>query len=136
MKKAIIFFMLILFGCLSMIQSEPIKDIYVRTLFVEKIFIYSLGYVVVYDKPSSMNYGTVYLPFTWFSKIGGAGEMVWGRHVSYPYLSIFWVNGKFSHVKLYVQENMSHPSWDKLRGSSNEVNDRFKVTPETFEIEF
>jgi hypothetical protein len=51
-------------------------------------------------------------------------------------MSIFWVNGEFSHIKLYVHENMSHSMWEDFRGQPGSVSDRFNVTRETIELEF
>lgn len=136
MKKIILLTVLLFITLSSMLNGQIHKDIYVRTLFIEKIFIHPSGYIVIYNKPSSFGYSTIYLPFNWFTEAGGAGEMVWGRHEAYPYMSIFWVDGKFSHIKIYVQENMGHSMWENFHGRNADVQDKFNVTRETFQIEF
>ncbi|MBN2535171.1 MAG: hypothetical protein JXB88_19980 [Spirochaetales bacterium] len=136
MKRIILVIVLLFIGFSSMVYGQIHKDIYVRTLFIEKIFIHPRGYIIIYDKPSSFGFDTIYIPFGWFTETGGAGEIVWGRHESYPCMSIFWVNGKFSHVKLYVQENLAHPMWENFHGNTENVKEKFNVTRDTFQIEF
>jgi hypothetical protein len=136
MKRAMLLTVLLLIGLCSSVFGEAATDIYVRTIRIEKVFIHSLGYAIVYSKPSGMDYGLCYIPFNWFTEAGGAGEIIWGRNRAYPYMSIFWVNGKFSHIKLYFQESLGHQMWEQLRKSYDEVKDVFNVTPETFELEF
>ena len=136
MKRATFITILLIIGFSSMINGAVHKDIHVRTLPVEKVFIHSLGYAIVYHKPSDFSYGLIYIPFNWFTEAGGAGEIIWGRDSAFPYMSIFWVNGKFSHIKLYFQESLGHPMWENLHKSYNDVKDKFNVTRETFTIEF
>ena len=136
MKRIILVIVLLFMGFSSMLYGQIHKNIYVRTLFIEKVFIHSLGYIVIYNKPSSFGFGTLYLPFSWFTETGGPGEIVWGRHESYPYMSIFWIDGEFSHIKFYFQENLGHSMWESFRGDNEKVKDKFNVTRETIEIEF
>lgn len=136
MKRATLVILLLLIGLSSTVFGEARQDIYTRSIRIEKVFIHSLGYAIVYSKPSGMSYGTIYVPYSWFTKAGGAGEIVWGRNMAYPYMSIFWIDGKFSHVKFYFHESLGHPMWEELRKSYDEVKDKFNVTPENFEVEF
>ena len=136
MKKAMLLTILLLIGLSSMVFGEKKTDIYVRSIRIEKVFIHALGYAIVYSKPSGMEYGLFYLPFSWFTEAGGAGEIIWGRNPAYPYMSVFWADGKFSHIKLYFHESLGHTMWEQLRKSYDEVKDDFNVTPETFELEF
>jgi hypothetical protein len=136
MKKALFVAVLLLIGFSSMVYGQIHKDIYVRSMHIEKVFIHSLGYAIVYYKPSGAGYGILYLPYNWFTEAGGAGEIVWGRNQAYPYISIFWVDGKFSHLKCFFQESLGHPMWENLSKNYSEVKDKFNVTPDTFTMEF
>jgi hypothetical protein len=78
-----------------------------------RVYTHQLGYKVVYrldSKPST----EAYLPLTWFVP-GGKGELVVARGPSYPYMAVFYKDGKFSHVRLFLQENPSDPSWGTMR---------------------
>jgi hypothetical protein len=48
-------------------------------------------------------------------------------------MSVFWENGEFHHVQLYLHESKNHSSWDELE-STPEIIERFDV--ESFEADF
>ena len=81
---------------------------------------------------SSVEAGEVFFSHSWFYEAGGTGELVLGDDPSYPYFSVFYRNGEFSHVRLYLQRDYNHRSWGVLR-NPDAYNDRFT---ETFEIEY
>jgi hypothetical protein len=85
---------------------------YVNTT-VEKIYPYRKGYVVQYRKGLT-GVGRLYLPTEWFTDAAGKGEMIsLGPGRDWPSLSIYYKNGEFSHVRLYVRP-MSHESWGNI----------------------
>ena len=91
-------------------QEQPAG--YVRSVSIMKVLSHTMGYKVLYLK-SSMEIGELYLPFTWF-KAGGKAEVVFGGDRSYPYFSVFYREGKFSFIRLYLQESIQHLSWGRL----------------------
>ena len=136
MKKVIFLLLFLVLFCITIqIFSDIYIDMYARTLPVEKVYAHAMGYAVLYRKPSG-GFAVVYLPFKWFTTAGGRGEIVWGQDASYPYISFFWKAGEFDHVKLYLQENQSHHTWDKLNIATPAIVAKFNVEPEDFQPEF
>jgi hypothetical protein len=90
---------------------------YVNTT-VEKIYPYRKGYVVQYRK-GPVGIGRVYLPVEWFNDAAGMGEIIRlepGK--DWPSISVYYKNGEFSHVRLYVRP-LSHESWGNIPLSVN-----------------
>ena len=72
------------------------------------------------------------MPYSWF-KPGGKGQVVFGSGRSYPFFSVFYVDGKFDHVKLYLVESMGHVSWGSMRKREGDAS-RFDV--ETLDLAY
>ncbi len=111
-------------------QNTPI---FVKTVPIMKIYSHALGYRILYEK-SNLEVGEFYVPVEWFNKAGGKGDIVWGNDIAYPYLSIFWKDGKFDHVRLYLDEDLSAGSWGRLQGGGEELQQKFRV--EILQVEF
>jgi len=60
-------------------------------------------------------------------------ELYTGIEPVYPYFSIFWKNGEFSHIRLYLNKNLSHESYGDLE-NPEDFADKFNV--ETLALEF
>jgi hypothetical protein len=100
---------------------------------IEKIYPHTLGFMVLYQK-SNNELGRLYLPDSWFTASGGKGDLIkMDAGTTWPYLVIFYKDGKFSHVRLYVKRDKSHPSWGLFTPDAN-IADKFKV--EDIKIEF
>ncbi|MDR2070582.1 MAG: hypothetical protein LBP81_04075 [Treponema sp.] len=85
---------------------------YVNTT-VEKIYPYRKGYVIQYRKGLT-DVGRLYLPVEWFTDAASKGEIVHlGRGTDWPSLSIYYKDGEFSHVRLYVR-SLPHDSWGNI----------------------
>ncbi len=114
----------IFFGLISLSAQEQETEIFYKSLPIAKILSHRLGYKVVYRK-SNMEFGNFYIPLSWFVA-GGKGEMIFGSDPSYPYFSIFYKEGKFDFIRLYVQENVKSSSWGVLRPLPA-INIKFEV---------
>jgi hypothetical protein len=112
MKRAIACVLLLMLALAAFGQEEP--QVYVKSVPILKIFSHSLGYKVLYMK-SNMKVAEIYLPHTWFAKSGGKAEMVFGKDPSYPYFSVFYLNGKFDFIRLYVIDDVKDLSWGILK---------------------
>jgi hypothetical protein len=100
------------------------KGMFVRTVSLLKVYTHQLGYKVVYLKGT--NSAEMYFPVTWFGQTAGKAQIIWGEGREFPYLSIFYVDGKFDHLRLYVRKNMMDSSWGVL-GSDPGLAEKFKV---------
>jgi hypothetical protein len=124
MKRAVPIFLLLLVLGAAFGQEQETK-VYVKTIPILKILSSSAGYKVLYVK-SDMQVGEIYLPLSWFGKAGGQAEIVFGKDPSYPYFSVFYKDGKFDFIRLYVVDNIADLSWGILKKTEEELN-RFKV---------
>ncbi len=134
MKKTIglVLIFLAFWSLFSLYAQEQDTKLFVKTVSIIKIYTHSAGYKILYLK-SNMDLGEFYVPMHWFTRTGGKGEVVWGDQPSYPYFSIFWVDGKYDHIRLYLQKNLGSESWGILKEGS--VDDSlFKV--EELNLEF
>jgi hypothetical protein len=133
MKRAVRLLLLVPFvlGAAVFGQEQEAK-IYVKTVPILKILSSSEGYKVLYLK-SDMQVGEIYLPHPWFSKAGGKAEIVFGRDPTYPYFSVFYRDGKFDFIRLYVVDDVKDLTWGILKKTEEELN-RFKV--DTLQIEY
>lgn len=104
-------------------SSRP--EYFVKTIYLNKVYTDNLGYVVAYAD-SSNNFQEAYLPMSWFNTAGGKGVLVYGAERNYPYMDVYYENGKFDHVVLYVQSSFNDPSWAVLPQTAN-LEAKFKV---------
>lgn len=128
MKKIVIISLVLLFflGGFSFAQEtdyEP-SDMFVKTMPITKIYTHKLGYKVVYLK-TDLNFAEFYVPLEWFDVAGQKAVIVKGVDPAFPYFSIFWKEGAFHSVKLYVRRDLQHPSWGTLTESN--VQEKFNI---------
>ena len=85
-----------------------------------KVWTHSLGYMLQFFNSHSQ-VGEIYVPYTWFNQgVNSKADIVYGTDPTYPYASIFWVDGKFDHITIYAYSDFSALSW----GILEEVTDR------------
>ena len=95
-------------------QQTTAKDVYVKTVRIARVYAHGLGYRILYFK-STMEYAEMYVPTTWFSFSGGGrANVIWGESDEFPYMAIYWVNGKFDRIVLYLHSNMHDVTWGTL----------------------
>ncbi len=130
MKRAIACALLLMLALAAFGQEQP--KVYVTSVPILKIMSHPEGYKVLYMK-SDMKVAVFYVPYSWFTQAGGKAEIVLGSDPSYPYFSVFYVDGKFDHIRLYVMENIQDPTWGILRMTEASYSD-FNV--ESLDIEY
>ena len=95
------------------------KDAYYKAVAIEKIWMHPLGYVVQYWTSKSQ-IATAYVPFTWFNEgINSKADLIYGNGPGFPYMVIYWVDGKFDHLRLLVSENTADLSWGVASGAAS-----------------
>ena len=78
---------------------------------IEKIFVHREGYVITY-LTSSRQVATLYVPHEWFSDALGKADMVLtGTGSTWPRMTVYYQYGEFSHIRLTVRRDTSHPTW-------------------------
>jgi len=115
-------------------KDDRDSDYYYVNIPLEKIYPYRKGYIVQYRK-GLFQYGRAYLPAEWFAAADSKGEIITlPRGKTWPSLTIYYQNGVFSHVRLYVHWWASHETWGNIPNSVN-LDDKFDNI-ETVKIEY
>jgi len=100
-------------------QNVYPKDIYYKTLPLLKVWLHSLGYKLQFFN-SNAGISDIYVPLTWFNKGGlSKANVVYGNDGIYPYCTIFWVDGVFDHITLYVLNDFNSQTWGVLHVSGD-----------------
>ena len=115
MKKicAALVIMFILTGGLAFANESKL---YARSFNLEKVYLHAKGYKVTYIT-GNYKYVSTFLPHAWFSHsssrggVQSKGELVFGHDASYPYMTVFWKEGKFSHVRLHLKKDPRDTSY-------------------------
>jgi hypothetical protein len=112
------------------------SEYYYINISLEKIFPYRAGCIVQYRKGGTVGrLATTYLPLEWFTYAAGKGEIVrLTRGQGWPSMSVYYKNGEFSHVRLYVHPVHTHSTWGVVPQNVN-IDDRFENI-DTIQLEF
>jgi hypothetical protein len=114
----LVFVLLTLFVAPLLAQQQEEEGLFCLTIPAYKIYRHSKGYIFSYRKNSTQT-GRLFFPYEWFRTAPGGTESS-GKGVSvaiqtgdtmWPHVSIFYRNGEFIYVKLYIQRDVGHESW-------------------------
>jgi hypothetical protein len=95
------------------------SEYYYVSVPIEKIYSYRNGYVVVYRKGINQMART-YLPLEWFADSAGKAEqIVLGSGKAWPYLTIYYKSGEFSHIRVYIRRERTHETWGVVPMNTN-----------------
>ena len=101
------------------------EGFYYVSVPIEKIYSYRLGYVVVYRKGQTQM-ARAYIPHEWFSGAATTGDIVLlSSGTRWPTMTVFYQNGEFSHVRLYLRQERNHETWGNVNQGLN-IDDRFQ----------
>lgn len=124
---------LVLVFAISMFAAAQESELYVTTLYIEKIYPSTLGYRIDYRRLSSLMLSTSYLPLDWFGGPEAIAKLVYANDRSVPFINIFWREGEISHMVLYVDRNVNALSWGSFR-STEGLADRFAIDEPQFQF--
>ena len=113
MKKTILVFLILLFAAGAVFAEASDSPYYVRTVSISKVYVHEDGYKIVY-RNSKLQYSSFYVPTDWFGGAASKAEIIYGDAQSYPYFSVFWKDGQFHHIRLYLHKNRLDLSWGDL----------------------
>jgi hypothetical protein len=131
--KKIIFLALV---CLTLIGILPLAaqdnsgsdaDFYYVSVHIEKVYPYRKGYAVSYRQGVN-RLATAYLPEEWFHGTAAKGDLIYlpsGK--DWPHLTVYYNNGEFSHVRLYLRRDRGHTTWGNIP-LNVDIDDRFEDT--------
>ena len=136
MKKLII--VLIFLALISPVfgqnnSSNNGESLYYVNVPVERVYASSEGYIVQYRTGSGAVISTIGIPMTWFTEASGCAELLkLPAAADWPTMSVFYENGQFSHVRLYVHRVKSHVTWGSIPQGAD--LSRFFMDRESFDI--
>lgn len=95
-----------------MLSSATKSPYYAKTVVLTRVFQHKLGYKVFY-MANDMTNREAYLPMELFQPREDVtrSSISEGNGTAYPYMTIFWKNGEFSHIKLYIKKDHNDVSW-------------------------
>ena len=115
-------------------SGDEVKDMYYINVPVERVYPSSTGFIVQYRKLSG-GIGNIGIPNEWFSDAGGRAEILnLPAGTNWPTMSIFYEEGQFKHVRLYVHRARSHKTWGNIP-QGIDVS-RFFPDSETLKIDY
>jgi hypothetical protein len=115
-------------------NSTPPTGTYAVTVTLERVYTYRKGYIVKYRKGISQTVDA-YLPLEWFQGVAAKGDLIQlGSGTDWPHLTVFYKDGAFDHIRLYVRKEKSHETWGTVPLGLN-LDDRFENL-EDFKLEF
>jgi hypothetical protein len=102
---------------------------------IERVYPYRRGYVLKY-RQGSMGVATTYLPREWFENAAGKGDLIYlDSGPKWPYLAVYYREGQFSHVRLYLRRDRGHESWGNIPLGVN-LDEHFDNVEENYRLEF
>jgi len=133
MKRLIIALFLIVLFSPVFAQNELEDRVYYYNFPVERIYPSSDGYVVQYRNSSIVD--TIGIPNEWFTGAASKAEMVQLQAgADWPTMSVFYSNGEFVFVRLYVHRSKAHHTWGSIPQGTD--LSRFFGDKESFDIKF
>ena len=101
------------------------SEFYYKNVLLERIYPYMNGYAVQYRRGIN-RLEMLYLPIEWFTGAASKGEIITlPKGKAWPSLTIYYKNGEFSHVRLYVHHVASHQTWGTVPQNVN-IESRFE----------
>lgn len=111
-------------------QTSRESELFVHTVYLNQVFRHRLGFKVTYTA-ENLDFKQKYIPSSWFTQAAGKGEIVHTDSKSAPYMDVYFRNGEFSHVRLFVRDDPNHTSWGRLK---NEPGTQEKFNVETLDL--
>ena len=136
MKKLIVvlFFFAIVSPIFILADQVDHPKLYYINVPVERIIPTGSGYLVQYRNSTSI-ISTIGIPINWFTDAASKAEMV---HLDnprgWPTMTVFYSDGEFSHVRLYIHRSRSHQTWGNIPMGTDVA--RFFGDGETFNIQY
>jgi len=116
MKRLIIILVLlgIALPVFAQAKNKRTEDVYYINVPVERIIPTNTGYVILY-RGSKNALSVVGLRNEWFTDAAGCAELVrLADGGDWPSMSVFYKNGDFSHVRLYIHKVRGHHTWGNI----------------------
>jgi len=125
-------FMALVLGFLAP-QALAETELYAKTVYVHRVYPHPKGYLVMYYKNDNKTLSFLHIPREWFNRVtaesidgSSKAELRFGNNPTIPYMQVFWKDGQFHHLKLFVNPKMDAAMWAVIPDPAKE-NDKFVV---------
>jgi hypothetical protein len=116
------------------ISPEKSSEYFYENVSLEKIYPSRGGYVLQYRKGVN-GIGRLYVPNEWFTDAAGKAELITlPKGKNWPSLTVYYKEGTFSHLRLYVHRWKGHQTWGNI--PLNVSVDQYFENVETIKLEF
>jgi len=139
MKK--VFFVLVILTAVSPIFAQDYynnndsSNLYYINVRIEKVYPCGDGYIVQYLRSNSQ-YATLGIPMDWFTGAASKAELLLlPPGANWPTMSVFYNDGEFSHIRLYVHRSKGHSTWGSVPQGAN-LDRYFSEGQETLDFRF
>lgn len=95
------------------VPQSDMSDYYVTSLVISQIAIGDYGYKVTYLNGRGKLH-TAFIPHSWFQKAAGMGELIETWDSAAPFMQVYYKNGVFDHVRLFVIPTYNNVTWTVL----------------------
>lgn len=129
-KKALTILLLLM--AVLMLSSATKSPYFTKSVIITRVYPHKLGFKVLYMSNELKN-KVVYLPNEIFSVGNDGSDIIYGHDKAYPYMMIFWKDGEFSHVKLFLKQDINDVTWGSL--NDPDAHDK-NFDPENIEFDF
>ncbi len=86
---------------------------YVRNMVISQVALGDFGYRVTYrNGRGRLHYA--YIPHDWFRSAAGKAEQIDTWTKAAPFMQVYYRDGAFSHVRLFLIPTYDHVSWTVL----------------------
>ena len=96
------------------ISPEKSSEYFYENVTLEKIYPSREGYILQYRKEVN-GIGRVYIPNEWFTDAASKAELITlPRGKNWPSMTVFYKEGEFTHLRLYVHRWKGHQTWGNV----------------------
>jgi hypothetical protein len=116
------------------ISPEHSSEYFYKNITLEKVYPSRAGYILQYRKGVN-GIGLAYVPNEWFTDAASKAELIMlppGKN--WPSLTVFYKEGEFSHLRLYVHRWKSHTTWGTV--PQNAAIDQHFENADAIKLEF
>lgn len=101
------------------ISPEHSSEYFYKNITLEKVYPSRAGYILQYRKGVN-GIGLAYVPNEWFTDAASKAELInLPPGKNWPSMTVFYKEGEFSHLRLYVHRWKGHTTWGTVPQNAN-----------------
>jgi hypothetical protein len=109
MKRSLLLLGILLALACAQASADESEYYYINVPIV-KVYSHAMGYQVIY-KVGSTRTASAYLPMSWFDYPNSPNKVDYGWGPTFPYMTVFYKEGKMSHVRLHLNWDINDSRW-------------------------